>query len=50
MKNRQRIPRRQLLALQNLYAQYYADSLEYCEEHLAFLRVRRDEVLQSLEA
>lgn len=45
MKHQQRIPRRQILHLQNLYAAYFADSLEYCEEHLDFLRDRRRAVL-----
>ena len=50
MKPQRRIPRRQILALQNLYAQYFADSFEYCEEHLALLRARRDAHLTSLRA
>ena len=48
MKRQQRIPRRQLLHLQKLYAQYFADSLEYCDEHLTLLRTRRDFHLRSL--
>lgn len=50
MKQQRRIPRRQLLHLQGLYAQYFADSLEYCDEHLAILRQRRDNYLTSLKA
>jgi len=44
MKHQQRIPRRQLLHLQGLYAAYFADSFEFCEEHLNFLRDRQDYV------
>lgn len=49
MKHQQRIPRRQILHLQALYAQYFADSLEYCDAHLAMLRARRDLHLKSLK-
>lgn len=49
MKHQQRIPRRQILHLQNLYAAYFADSLEYCEEHLDFLRDRRRAVLAHIK-
>ena len=50
MKQQPRIPRRQVLHLQNLYAQYFADSFEFCEEHLTMLRARRDSYLKSLRA
>ena len=50
MKSQRRIPRRQILHFQNLYAQYFADSFEYCEEHLAVLRARRDSYLHSLRS
>lgn len=30
------------------FAPFYADSLEYCEEHLEFLRRRRDAFIHSL--
>jgi hypothetical protein len=36
----QRISRRQQLQLQKLFAEFYADSMEYCDEHLDFLRRR----------
>ena len=49
MKHQQRIPRRQVLHLQSLYAAYFADSLEYCEEHLDFLRDRRRAVLAHIK-
>lgn len=50
MKHQRRIPRRQAQYLQGLYAKYFADSFEYCEEHLAILKQRRDHYLTSLKA
>lgn len=35
-----RLPRRQHIELQKIYALMFADSLEFCDEHLAFLRRR----------
>lgn len=49
MKHQQRIPRRQFLYLMGLYEVYFADSLEYCEEHLNFLRDRRRAVLAHIK-
>jgi hypothetical protein len=39
----QRISRRQQLQLQKLFAEFYADSMEYCDEHLDFLRRRHQQ-------
>jgi hypothetical protein len=39
----QRISRRQQLQLQKLFAELYADSMEYCDEHLDFLRRRHQQ-------
>jgi hypothetical protein len=39
----QRISRRQQLQLQKLFAEFYADSMEYCDEHLDFLRHRHQQ-------
>ncbi len=46
----QRIVKAHKLQLQRAFAPFYADSFEYCDEHLAFLRRRRDEFLFSLRA
>lgn len=35
-----RLPRRQQIELQRIYAVLFADSLEFCDEHVAFLRRR----------
>jgi hypothetical protein len=35
-----RLSRRQQQQLRNIFAVLYADSFEYCEEHLNFLRRR----------
>jgi hypothetical protein len=50
MTHQVRIPRRQELQLQALYAECYAGSLEYNDQHLAMLRKRRDSYLNSLKA
>jgi len=49
-RQRRRLSPGQLQYLKGLYAKFYADSYEYCEEHLNFLRKRRDAYLQSLKA
>ena len=50
MKHRHRLSRRQARCLKRLYADYFADSFEYCEAHLEFLRRRRDSFLSLLKA
>lgn len=35
-----RLPRRQRAELQRIYAAMFAESLEFCEEHIAFIRRR----------
>ena len=44
----QQIIREQRRQFQKAYATFYADSFEYSEQHLNFLRRRRDAYLQSL--
>lgn len=46
----QRLAAVQRQQLQKIFAAFYADSFEYSEDHLAFLRQRRDSFLQSLKA
>jgi hypothetical protein len=36
-----RLPRRQRAELQRIYAAMFADSLEYCDEHIIFIRRRQ---------
>lgn len=40
-----RISHKQQLQLQKLFAEFYADSMEYCDEHLDFLRRRHHRFL-----
>jgi hypothetical protein len=49
MKHQSRLPRRQQVALQSVYSEMYAGSLEYSDQHLDFLRRQRDAYLQSLK-
>jgi hypothetical protein len=49
MKHQPRLSRRQSLTLQGLYAEMFAGSLEYNDQHLGMLRRRRDAYLRSLK-
>jgi len=40
--------RQHRIAMQRAFAAFYADSFEYSEQHMAFLRVRRDAFLKTL--
>lgn len=46
----QQIAKTRKLQFQKAFAPFYADSFEYCEEHLAFLRRRRDAFIATLKA
>lgn len=35
-----RLPKRQRAELQRIYAAMFSDSLEFCDEHVAFIRRR----------
>ena len=49
MKHQPRLSQRQAACLQGLYAEMYAGSLEYNDQHLRQLRYRRDAYLRSLK-
>lgn len=40
--------RQHQVAMRRAFAAFYADSFEYSEQHMAFLRVRRDNFLKTL--
>lgn len=46
----QQIKTKERRRFRRLYAALFFDCFDYNEEHLAFLRIRRDNYLQSLKA